>query len=459
MSVYKGKRIIIEIEGASHAPSVGVKLSGIPLGFKIDVDELQSFLKRRAPGQNEYSTSRREADEPVFLEGLDDEFVVNSNLIHAIIENKDVKSHSYDALKNIPRPGHADYSAYVKYGRDYDYRGGGQFSGRMTAPLCIAGGIAKQILSSQGINVDARALSIGGIKGSFEEMKTEILSAKADGDSVGGTIECVVTGMPAGVGGPMFDGLEGELSRMIYAIPAVKGVSFGSGFDAANMLGSENNDDFAIRNGQVVTETNNAGGILGGISNGMPIIINVAIKPTPSIAKTQRSINLETLSEVELDIEGRHDPCIVPRAVPCVEAATALIILDELLEAGFVNKIAIKSDITIDNEIKTKTETENQIQNGKSEIDLKQCRNIIDEVDGEILKLIEKRLEVVESVYEYKKLRNLPTLDQKREDEKLNRAESKCGPRSKEGAREVINLLMKLGRDYQEQLKSKNADN
>lgn len=419
MSVYKGKTIRLEIEGASHAPSVGVKIQGIPQGFRIDIDELRAFLKRRAPGQNEYSTSRKEADEPIFLEGIDEDGRVDGSLIHAIIENKDVKSSSYDKLKDIPRPGHADYSAYIKYGKDYDYRGGGQFSGRMTAPLCIAGGIAKQIIASSGIIVDARAVKIGGSCGTDSEMKEEIFSAKSHGDSVGGIIECTVTGMPAGVGGPLFEGLESELSRMIYSIPAVKGVSFGAGFRAADMLGSENNDPFGIRDENVITLTNNAGGILGGISNGMPIVINVAVKPTPSIAVSQRSVNLKTKEEVEISVEGRHDPCIVPRAIPCVEAAVSLVILDMILAE-------------------------------KRELDLAECRCRIDNIDRDILRLYEERLNIVESVYRYKKANELPILDQKREDEKLDKASKWVSSENRDGAQEIMKLLMRLSRDYQE---------
>ncbi|MBQ6892981.1 MAG: chorismate synthase [Clostridia bacterium] len=333
-------------------------LTGIPAGEKIDFDELYEFMLRRAPGRDATATARKEADKPEFLCGVVDS-VTTGAPITAIIRNSDQHSRDYEKLRYTPRPSHSDYAAFVKYGGNNDIRGGGAFSGRLTAPLCIAGGIAKQILSRRGIEVGAHVRVICGVcdetfdevnpgdvtapaKKAFpviddaagEKMREAILNAKAKGDSVGGSVECAVTGMPAGFGGPLFDGVEGKLAHALFGIPAVKGVEFGAGFKVANMYGSENNDAFAYSDGKVVTTTNHSGGIQGGITNGMPLIVHVALKPTPSIAMEQKTVNLETKEETTLVIGGRHDPCVVVRAVPAVEAAVALCILDLLEETN-----------------------------------------------------------------------------------------------------------------------------
>lgn len=349
MSSTYGENIRVTIFGQSHSPAIGMTLEGIPAGEKIDFAELAAFAARRAPGGQAYATARKEADQPEFISGLRDD-VTCGTPITAIIRNTDTRSRDYEELRVVPRPGHADYTASVKYNGCQDYAGGGHFSGRLTAPMVIAGGICRQILEREGIQIAARIASIGGIrdegelseevlKKSFpvmsdiqgEKMLSRIAEAKADGDSVGGIIECTVFGLPAGLGDPMFDGMENRIAQIVFGIPAVKGVEFGVGFAAAEMTGSENNDAFLMRDGRVETKTNHCGGILGGITNGMPLTFRAAFKPTPSIAKEQDSINLETKEAVKLVVKGRHDPCIVPRAVPVVEAAAAIAVYDAWL--------------------------------------------------------------------------------------------------------------------------------
>ena len=347
-SVYTGN-LTVAIFGQSHAPAIGVTIDGLPAGLPVDLDALQQFLRRRAPGQNAWSTPRKEADAPEILCGLSNGRTCGAPLT-AIIRNTNTRSGDYDNLRDTPRPGHADYTAQMKFSGAQDVAGGGHFSGRLTAPLCIAGGICLQLLKTQGITIRARIVSVGAVTddspflspvgekafpavsdAAAAAMQAEIAAARADGDSVGGVIECVVEGLPAGVGDPMFGGLENLISRAIFAIPAVKGIEFGAGFAAARMRGSENNDPFRVENGVVVTETNHCGGILGGISDGMPIVFRAAFKPTPSIARQQRSVSLGQLENKTLVIQGRHDPCIVPRAVPCVEAAAAIAVLDAVM--------------------------------------------------------------------------------------------------------------------------------
>lgn len=330
MSNSFGKLFRFTIFGQSHAPAIGVCIEGLPSGLKLDMEKLSAFLARRAPG-GKYSTSRKEADAPEFIAGLVDGCTCGAP-VTAIIRNTNTRSSDYEYMRFIPRPGHADYTAMVKYGETRDYSGGGQFSGRLTAPLCIAGGIAKQLLEERGISVSAKIKSIGG-ETDEEKMYELIDKVREEGDSVGGIIQCCITGMPVGVGEPMFDGLENRIAQAVFGIPAVKGIEFGAGFEAANMRGSQCNDPFKPENGKVVTEGNNHGGILGGISSGMPIEFRVAFKPTPSIAKQQRSVDMQSGKETTLEIKGRHDPCIVPRAVPCVEAAAAAAVYDAILES------------------------------------------------------------------------------------------------------------------------------
>ena len=319
------------IWGQSHA-AIGVTIEGLPAGTHIDVEKLQSFLDRRRPGQNKYSTPRKESDTVVFEAGLNASSDTVGAPLAAIIRNTNTHSSDYSELVNVPRPGHADYSAMVKYGSSRDYAGGGQFSGRLTAALCIAGGVALQQLESYGIAVHARPVMIGG-ETDEAKMLEAIEAARADGDSVGGIIECIIENVPAGIGEPMFDGIENRIAQAVFGIPAVKGIEFGNGFGCAALRGSENNDAFTYVGDKIETKSNNHGGILGGITSGMPIVFRAAFKPTPSIAKEQDSVNTLTHEDVKLCIKGRHDPCIVLRAVPVVEAAAAAAIYDELLMA------------------------------------------------------------------------------------------------------------------------------
>ena len=328
MSVEFGKNIKVRVFGESHAPEIGVEVEGFPKGEAIDIEKLQAFMDRRKPGNAISSTKRREPDVPEITSGFK-EGVTDGKLFRAVIKNVDRKSSDYENIKDVPRPGHADYTARVKYGPDYDPTGGGPFSGRMTAPLCAAGAAALQILERRGVKITARVVSIGGAA-EPEDMEEQIRMAAAEGDSVGGVIECAAEGVPAGLGGPMTDGIESAIAAAVFGIPAVKGIEFGAGFSAAAMRGSQNNDPFYVdsEDGKIKTVTNNCGGILGGISDGMPIIFRVAVKPTPSISMEQDSVSLSKLENVKLSIKGRHDSCIVPRAVPVVEAVTALSILD-----------------------------------------------------------------------------------------------------------------------------------
>ena len=348
-----GDNLKLTIFGQSHGPAIGMTLDGIPAGLPVNSEVLQSFLNRRAPGQNAWSTPRKEKDKVEILSGIVDGKTCSAP-ITAVIQNTNTHSIDYDNLQNCPRPGHADYTAQVKYGGSQDAAGGGHFSGRLTAPLCIAGGMCLQWLENIGVHISAHIADIHGIKDNRfdplnpdlnavsdifpvlndkqgEEMRASIYAAKANGDSVGGSIECAVCGLEAGYGGPLFAGLEGKLAQILYGIPAVKGVEFGAGFGVCKLYGSENNDAFAVDDGRIVTTTNHCGGILGGISNGMPILFRVAFKPTPSIAKSQQTVDLSQMQNTTVQVKGRHDPCIVPRAVPVVEAAAAIAIFDTIL--------------------------------------------------------------------------------------------------------------------------------
>ena len=353
------KNLDVEIYGESHASEIGVIVKNLPQNQEINLDELQAFLDRRKSGKNVWSTPRNEEDKIEILSGLECGKTTDSEL-KARIENKDVKSKDYSSISGKPRPSHVDYAVYLKNRAQIPIPGGGKFSGRMTAPMCIAGGIAKQILEKENIKICAYVKSIGSVnaKGYMDvdiesvdfdnvyastipnlegqtiadKMTNAILDARSNQDSVGGVIECVVLNMTPGVGDALYDGLEGRIAQSVYAIPAVKGVEFGAGFALANMLGSKANDPFVIKDGKIKTATNNAGGINGGISNGMPIVLRVAFRPTPSIAKAQKSVDVETKQETTIEIQGRHDACIVPRAIPAVEAAVALAILDAKLD-------------------------------------------------------------------------------------------------------------------------------
>lgn len=330
MNTY-GEKLKFTVFGESHGFGVGMVLDGLPQGLEIDMDEVAAEMARRAPGTSELATARREADQPMFVSGLLGN-VTTGAPVAAIIRNSDQHSDSYDP--RIPRPSHADLAAWVRFRGKNDARGGGHFSGRLTAAWVAAGALCRQELRRRGVEVSAHIVRIGTSEGEelTMSMKKEILDARASGDSVGGAVECVCTGVPAGIGGLDFGGLESRLAMIFYAIPGVKGLEFGAGFRLAEMRGSAANDPIRISDGRIYTETNNSGGINGGLSNGMPIVARLAFRPTPSIGREQKSINLETMENVDFRVRGRHDPCIVPRAVPVVEAAMCIGILDAILE-------------------------------------------------------------------------------------------------------------------------------
>lgn len=350
MSSTYGEALKLSIFGQSHGAAIGITLDGIPAGLPVDLERLQSFLNRRAPGQNDWSTPRREEDRPEILSGILDGYTCGAP-IAAVIYNKNTRSADYGNLMDCPRPGHADYTAHIKYGGFQDAAGGGHFSGRLTAPLCIAGGLCKQWLEQEGIRIGAHISAIGNAirddlfdpispdlgnvsevfptlnPTAAEQMRQAIAEAKKRGDSISGEIECAITGLPAGLGEPMFGGAESRIAQIVYGIPAVKGLCFGD----VQPYGSENNDSYTVADGAVRTLTNHCGGILGGITNGMPMIFRAAIKPTPSISIPQQSVSLSKMEDTELTVKGRHDPCIVPRAVPVIEAAAAIAIYDLIL--------------------------------------------------------------------------------------------------------------------------------
>lgn len=356
MSTY-GEKIKLTVFGESHGEAIGAVLSGVPAGYKIDMDKVLVQMARRAPGKDKTATPRLEKDFPEVKSGILNG-VTTGAPIACVIENTNTKSKDYSNLLDTPRPSHSDYTAYVKYGGNNDIRGGGHFSGRLTAPIVFAGAVLRQILEEKGIKIAAHISSVADVndkpfnpveiddeliselnnsafplidKSKEKDIREVVENARMNLDSVGGTIECAVVGMPEGIGGPLFEGIEGAISKAVFGIPAVKGIEFGSGFNGTLKRGSENNDAFEYKNGKVVTKTNNCGGILGGISNGMPIIFRTAVKPTPSISKEQESVNLKTGENTTLTVNGRHDPCIVPRAVPVVEAVAAIAVSDLLL--------------------------------------------------------------------------------------------------------------------------------
>lgn len=351
--------ISFTVFGESHGPAIGVCMDNVPPGESIDVDKIYKFMARRAPKKDGTTTMRKESDIPQIISGYHNGKTTGTPLV-AMIANNDQHSQDYNNISKLARPGHADYMGALRYRGFNDIRGGGHFSGRLTAPLCFAGAVAQQILEKRGIYIGAHIAEIHGITDkSFDpintsrqdiidlkekdfpviidvqgnEMKKEILHAREEQDSVGGIIECIAINVPAGIGSPIFDGLENSIAQLIFGIPAVKGLEFGAGFDVAKMTGSENNDEFYVNErGIVVTKTNSHGGILGGISSGMPITLRVAVKPTPSISRPQETIDYSAMKNETLVVKGRHDPCIVPRAVPCVEAAVSLAVLSHMLE-------------------------------------------------------------------------------------------------------------------------------
>ena len=355
-----GDKIKVSVFGESHGPAIGMVMDSPPAGIKIDFTALKKELDRRAPGNDPTATKRKEADVPEFLSGLKDGVTTGAPLT-AIIKNTSQKSQDYSELDAKPRPSHADYAAHIHYGGFNDISGGGHFSGRLTAPLVIAGAVLKQYLKTKGITIGGHILRIGSVEDqvfdpvnvsgeeleklsacSFplinptaeEKMRNEVALAAKDGDSVGGIVEIAVTGINAGFGGPMFDGVENIISKAVFGVPAVKGIEFGKGFSFGSMLGSEANDPLTLEEGKVVCKTNNCGGITGGITNGMPILFRCAIKPTPSIAQKQQTVDIKKQENTTLEIKGRHDPSIVPRALPAIEAVTAIAIANLLWEVG-----------------------------------------------------------------------------------------------------------------------------
>lgn len=357
MSSNFGENIKLSIFGESHGEAIGCVIDGLPHGVELDMDKIYLDMSRRAPGKDKTATPRLEKDIPHIISGVLNGVTTGAPLA-MIIENTNTKSGDYGNLMTVPRPSHSDYPAYVKYEGKNDVRGGGHFSGRLTAPLVFAGAVAKQILEKKGITVGAHILKIGSVcdegfdmlnvnkemlesvsKKSFsvvspraeEQMRAEIENARLNQDSVGGIVECAVTGLPVGVGANIFSTVESKLASILFAVPAVKGVEFGKGFEFGEMLGSQANDQYCIKDEKVAMLSNNNGGILGGMTTGAPVVVSVAFKPTPSISQKQKSVNLQTMKEEELVIKGRHDPCIVPRAVPVVEGAVAFALLDMMI--------------------------------------------------------------------------------------------------------------------------------
>ena len=357
-----GKEFVVTCFGESHGRCVGAVIDGCPAGLPLAEEDIQKELDKRLPKKEEIVSTRREEDAVELLSGTYEGFTTGAPIC-VLVWNKEVISDDYDAIRHTPRPGHADYPAKIKYLGFNDHRGGGRFSGRITVAFIMAGAIAKKLLQLADIQVLAYATEIGGVKmlvaPSLEDvrektyesavrcpdskvavkMEETILKAKSEGDSVGGIVECVASNVLAGVGEPLFDSLDAELAKMLFDIPAVKGVEFGVGFEAARLKGSENNDSYVMRDGEIRAVTNNAGGVLGGLSSGLPIVVRVAVKPTPSISKEQRTVDMLNMADTTVQVKGRHDSCIVPKAVPVVEASVAIVLVDQLLRAGLLPKV------------------------------------------------------------------------------------------------------------------------
>jgi chorismate synthase len=356
-----GKEFVVTSFGESHGKCVGVVIDGCPAGLPLSEKDIQTELDRRIPPQPKIVSGRIEKDAVEILSGVFNGFTTGAP-IAMTVANKEVDSSDYEAIKDLPRPGHADYPARVKYGGFNDYRGGGRFSGRVTVALIMAGAVAKKLLSAFDVEVLAYTKAIGNVKmekpvglaeireryetavrcpdlACAEAMEEAIVEARKEGDSLGGIIDCLALNVPVGVGEPLFDALDADIAKILLAVPAVKGVEFGAGFAAAELKGSENNDSYRMRQGKVVALTNNAGGILGGLSSGMPVVVGVAVKPTSSIAKEQRTVNLSKMEDATMKVKGRHDPCVVPKAVPVVESAVAIILADHMIRAGFIPKV------------------------------------------------------------------------------------------------------------------------
>ena len=357
-----GKEFVVTSFGESHGKIVGVTIDGCSAGLPLTEADVQAEVDRRIPKQPKIVSGRIEKDIVQILSGVFNGFTTGAP-ITMTVENKDVDSSDYEAMKDLPRPGHADYTARMKYGGFNDYRGGGRFSGRITVPLIMAGAVAKRLLNQVQVDVFAYTKSIGNVKLdkslSYEEVRSRryetavrcpdidcakkmeeaIVAARKEGDSLGGIIEIIASNVPVGVGEPLFDSLDADIAKTLFTIPAVKGVEFGAGFKAAELKGSENNDAFQLLSGKVITSTNNHGGVFGGISSGMPIVVRIAVKPTPSIAKEQQTFILSTMENATLKVLGRHDPCVVPKAVPAAESAVAISLVDHMIRAGLIPKV------------------------------------------------------------------------------------------------------------------------
>ena len=357
-----GKAFTATCFGESHGPGVGATIDGCPAGLPLTIDDVQQALDLRIPREIEVVSTRREPDVVEIFSGVFQNRTTGAP-ITLNIRNKDTKSSDYDQLKDVVRPGHADYPAKVKFGGFSDYRGGGRLSGRMTAVFVAAGAVARKLLFHYGVEVLAYAREIGGVRlenspspddarnvtyqnsmrcpdpVASEKMREVVLNAKADGDSVGGVVECTALNIPVGVGEPLFDALDSELAKILFGIPAVKGVEFGAGFKSSRLRGSENNDQYEIKEGKILTLTNNSGGVLGGMSTGMPLLVRVAFKPPSSIAKAQKTVDLSRMEEASLAVKGRHDPCVVPKAVPVVQAMVAIGLVDLMIRGGMIARV------------------------------------------------------------------------------------------------------------------------
>ena len=452
MSSVFGNKLQIEVWGASHAPEIGITMRGLPKDIEIDLERVQEFLNRRKGGKNAYSTKRSEADTPDLKSGVifppdqSKERVVRTtgDALTAVFYNQNTRSSDYDEMKYVPRPSHADFTSYMKYGDELTRSGGGIFSGRLTLPICFAGAVCMQMLEKQGIRVFGHVLSIGKIEdekfdpcnpdagkigtgenhfpvldaSAGEKMVAFMTQCAEEGDSVGGCVEIAVTGLPVGVGEPLYDSMEAMISHMMFGIPAVKGIAFGSGFECSEMKGSECNDPFCIKDGQVKTISNHSGGIQGGISNGMPVIVKVAFKPTPSIYKEQRTVNMKDLTETTLSLKGRHDPCIVPRALPCAEAACAIAIYNLLLESEKKQLPVVE-------------------KNG-----LSSARAEIDSLDEQIASLIAKRFDVAKTIAAMKKGQGTQIKNTAREEEVLSNVGAIAGSEKEEYVKNIYRKMM-----------------
>lgn len=486
-----GEQLKIKVWGASHAPEIGITIEGLPKGILLDMDEIQKFLNRRKGGQNAYSTKRQEADTPVIQSGAE-EYRTTGEPLTAIFLNQNTRSSDYDEMRYIPRPSHADYTSYVKYGDSMDRSGGGMFSGRLTLPLCFAGAVCMQILKNKGVRIAGHVSAVGGIcDDAFDSLNPDIegvgrngdhfpvlnpeageqmvalmTSCAAEGDSVGGVIECAVTGLPAGVGEPLYESVEAHISELMFGVPAVKGIEFGSGFKCAEMKGSECNDPFIIEDGTVKTKTNHSGGIQGGITNGMPVILRVAVKPTPSIYKEQQTVNMKELTETTLSLKGRHDPCIVPRALPCIEAVCAIALYDLMIAGGFVKeesnpgepakeeKEAGELIITDQKDGKSAKEVKpgDVVKEDKASADtgLSSVREQIDALDDRIASLISDRMDLAGAIALKKKEQGLSVRNEKRENEVLNHVAAVSGEEKGEYMKEIYRAMMNVICEFEE---------